>query len=123
MDIVTFAYNQLFLFSSGWYSSGTCPLGCPSRTKFWSSDFCFAPKLNLGLDNFKFLFQKKYFLSYSGQGSTLVESRSLTSKILFQRDTLLTLVTCSCRHLPYKKSGSFSLFSSPGGTPNSKPFV
>ena len=32
-------------------------LGCPSRTKFWSSDFCFAPKLNLGLDNFKLFFQ------------------------------------------------------------------
>ncbi len=30
-------------------------IGCPSRTKFWSSDFCFEPKLNLGLDNFFFL--------------------------------------------------------------------
>ncbi len=29
-------------------------LGCPPRTKFWSSDFCFAPKLNLGQDNFNF---------------------------------------------------------------------
>ncbi len=34
-----------------------CPLGCPSRTKFWSSDFCFASKLNLGLDNFKLFFR------------------------------------------------------------------
>ncbi len=32
-------------------------VGCPSRTKFWSSDFCFALKLNLGLDNFKTFFQ------------------------------------------------------------------
>ncbi len=35
----------------------TCSVGCPSRTKFWSSDFCFAPKLNLGINNLKFLFQ------------------------------------------------------------------
>ncbi len=71
-------------------------LGCPSRTKFWSSDFCFAPKLNLGLDKFKLFFQnfltsgrfRKKLLSYSGQGSTLVESRRMTWKILFQRDTL-----------------------------------
>ena len=157
-------------------------IGCPSRTKFCSSDFCFAPKLNHGLDNFKlffrnfptlgsltpmsskisivflynpiygyiagisddsemkdpevgkswiffhklsrprvitnakekFEFEKKnrsysyiteicdgtgvrdpevgrfrfFFLSYSGQGSTLVESRKMTWKILFQRDTL-----------------------------------
>ncbi len=33
------------------FNKGVC-LGCPSRTKFWSSDFCFAPKLNLGLGNF-----------------------------------------------------------------------
>ncbi len=32
--------------------------------------------------------QKKTFLGYSGQVSTLVESRRLTCKILFQRDTL-----------------------------------
>ena len=32
-------------------------VGCPSRTKFLSSDFCFAPKLNLGLDNFKLFFR------------------------------------------------------------------
>ncbi len=32
-------------------------VGCPSRTKFWSSDFCFAPKLNLGLDNLKLFFR------------------------------------------------------------------
>ncbi len=31
---------------------------------------------------------KKYFLSYSGQGSSLEESRRLTSRILFERDTL-----------------------------------
>ncbi len=38
--------------------SHTSSLGCPSRTKFWSSDFCFAPKVNLGLDNFNFFFRK-----------------------------------------------------------------
>ena len=32
-------------------------LGCPSRTKCWSPDFCFAPKLNLDPNNFKFFFQ------------------------------------------------------------------
>ncbi len=39
-------------------------LGCASRTKFWSSDFCSAPKLNLGLDNFFFF--TFYFFSDFG---------------------------------------------------------
>ncbi len=91
-------------------------LGCHSRLKVWSSTFCFAPKLTLVLNksrNFygNFLtrgsftpvlkslmaqgwripksenFRKK-FLAYPDQGSTLVQSRRLNSRLLFLRDTL-----------------------------------
>ena len=71
-------------------------LGCPSGTKFWRSIFCFLPKLTLGMNSSKNIFWifpevgkfwKKNW-SYLGQGLTLVQSRSLNSKILFWRDTL-----------------------------------
>ncbi len=90
-------------------------LGCPSITKFWSSDFCFAPKLNLGLDNFKLFFRKitNIFFSYSGQGSTLVESRRMTWKILFQRDTLLVSCPVSVTVLCQKWDIKVSLIIGP----------
>ena len=56
----------------------TLSLGCPSRTKFWSSDFCFAPKLNLGLVNFKL-----FFWNFLTSGSLTPMSSKISTIFLY----------------------------------------
>ncbi len=54
-------------------------LGCPVRTKFLSSDICFAAKLAFGLDNFNFFRNcptSRSFTSMSSKMSCYIEGIS-----------------------------------------------
>ena len=59
---------------------GNQPIRGPSRTKFWSSDFCFAPKLNLGIDNFK---KKKKIRNFPTSGSFIPMSSKIPTVSLY----------------------------------------
>ncbi len=85
------AQQWRILSHATWWS-----MRCQARTKFYSSDFCFSPKLSLGLDNVRKMLGFSDFgsfttvspnpppqMTYQHRGSTLVESRRLTCKVMF----------------------------------------